>query len=278
MRVFIMTVLTGFVLAVMPLAAQAEQGQYYLVENGQQTGPHSLETIAIKAQQGQITKQSLVWKSGMAEWGAAGLLPELAIVWSNEAQPPQVPENTPPTLPTNEPTPSSDPKLDQLAEQERRDMGVPASDQLHTGAFHGPTPNSIPGGQLVTTKGLTDLVQRQIPYALFDVLGGEEMLPGAIDAVQAAQPGTFQDAIQQKMDQFLTQLTGGKKDTPLVFYCLSVECWMSYNASLRAINLGYTNVLWYRGGIEAWKAAGLQTVRRGQMQQGGQQPQQFMSE
>ena len=32
---------------------------------------------------------------------------------------------------------------------------------------------------------------------------------------------------------------------------------MSYNASLRAINLGYTNVLWYRGGIEAWKQAGL---------------------
>ena len=32
---------------------------------------------------------------------------------------------------------------------------------------------------------------------------------------------------------------------------------MSYNASLRAIALGYTNVLWYRGGIEAWKQAGL---------------------
>lgn len=31
---------------------------------------------------------------------------------------------------------------------------------------------------------------------------------------------------------------------------------MSYNAALRAINLGYRNVLWYRGGIEAWQAAG----------------------
>ena len=34
---------------------------------------------------------------------------------------------------------------------------------------------------------------------------------------------------------------------------------MSYNAALRAINAGYTNVKWYRGGIEAWKAAGLPT-------------------
>jgi rhodanese-related sulfurtransferase len=32
---------------------------------------------------------------------------------------------------------------------------------------------------------------------------------------------------------------------------------MSYNAALRAIAAGYSNVLWYRGGIEAWKAAGM---------------------
>lgn len=35
---------------------------------------------------------------------------------------------------------------------------------------------------------------------------------------------------------------------------------MSYNAALSAINLGYSNVLWYRGGIEAWQAAGMQLV------------------
>src|SRR5262249_14167344 len=40
---------------------------------------------------------------------------------------------------------------------------------------------------------------------------------------------------------------------------LSPECWMSYNGALRAIHAGYTNVLWYRGGIEAWKMAGLPT-------------------
>jgi rhodanese-related sulfurtransferase len=37
---------------------------------------------------------------------------------------------------------------------------------------------------------------------------------------------------------------------------------MSYNAALRAINLGYRNVLWYRGGVEAWKAGGNQVQRR----------------
>jgi PQQ-dependent catabolism-associated CXXCW motif protein len=61
---------------------------------------------------------------------------------------------------------------------------------------------------------------------------------------------------------YLNQVTGGNKDVPLVFYCLNVYCWMSYNAALRAINLGYTRVLWYRGGIEAWQQADLPTYNR----------------
>lgn len=35
---------------------------------------------------------------------------------------------------------------------------------------------------------------------------------------------------------------------PLVFYCHHHHCWLSYNAALRAIKLGYTNVMWYRWG------------------------------
>jgi len=62
----------------------------------------------------------------------------------------------------------------------------------------------------------------------------------------------------------LERLTQGRKDVVLVFYCLSPECCMSYNGALRAIHAGYTNVLWYRGGIEAWKTAGLPTSQQGQ--------------
>jgi len=41
----------------------------------------------------------------------------------------------------------------------------------------------------------------------------------------------------------------------MVFFCVDPECWLSYNAALRAIGLGYTGVMWYRGGIAAWRAA-----------------------
>src|SRR5690606_15254367 len=48
--------------------------------------------------------------------------------------------------------------LDQLAQFERQDFGVPAPNTLHAGAMHGPTPASIPGGQVITTKGLVELI------------------------------------------------------------------------------------------------------------------------
>jgi len=148
--------------------------------------------------------------------------------------------------------------LDQMMQMERQDFGVQPTKQLYSGQIHGPTPASIPGGQVITTKGLVALVQgNQSPYLLFDVLGGAETLPGALPAAAASQPGNFTDQTQQQFGAFIQQRTGGRKDVPLIFYCLSTQCWMSYNAALRAINMGYTNVLWYRGGIEAWKMAGL---------------------
>ncbi|MET0291988.1 MAG: rhodanese-like domain-containing protein [Steroidobacteraceae bacterium] len=154
-----------------------------------------------------------------------------------------------PAPPNPPPARSTDP--------ERQDLGVPATSQLHTGAMHGPTPSTIPGGQVITTVGLQDLVaKRQTPFLLLDILGGPQIIPGAQFAVPAAQAGSFNDATQQQFGQYLQQATRGNKEYPLVLYCQSRECWMSYNAALRAINLGYTNVLWYRGGIEAWQAAG----------------------
>jgi PQQ-dependent catabolism-associated CXXCW motif protein len=163
------------------------------------------------------------------------------------------------------PAPVSNADTDPRSQAERADLGVAPTAQLHTGEFHAPTPASIPGGQVITTQGLVELLRGgQVPVLLLDVLGGQEMIQGAVYAVPAAQSGSFNDPVQAQFGQFLAQATGGNKQYPIVLYCLSRECWMSYNASLRAINLGYTNVLWYRGGIEAWKQAGMPVQASGQ--------------
>lgn len=143
------------------------------------------------------------------------------------------------------------------AGQEMRDFGVAPTRELHAGPMHGPTPVSIPGGRVITTADLNALLRSGAGQVLLlDVLGGPQTLPNALQAVWLAQPGSFDDAIQQQAVGAFQKATGGRKDMPIVLYCQSDQCWMSYNAALRAIAAGYTNVLWYRGGIEAWQASG----------------------
>jgi PQQ-dependent catabolism-associated CXXCW motif protein len=141
-----------------------------------------------------------------------------------------------------------------LLDNERRDFGVAPQPQLQTN-LHGPTPTSIPGGQVITTDRLLALYQQgaQNGLIVFHVLGPGPMLPNAQNAAPASQPGSFDDQTQQQFGQYLQQVTQGNRARPLVFYCQSTQCWMSYNAALRAIRMGFTQVYWYRGGIEAWQ-------------------------
>lgn len=134
--------------------------------------------------------------------------------------------------------------LDSMMPIERQDFGVKPVRELHAGSMHAPTPATIPGGQMVTTRGLVDLVRkRQVPHVILDVLGDAQTLPGAVPAAWMAAPGSFSDATQRRVVQALAELTQGSRDTVLVFHCRSRECWMSYNAALRAIQAGYRNVV-----------------------------------
>ena len=51
---------------------------YHVAVNGTATGPYTLSVLSTMAANGQFTKESLVWKSGMANWQAAGSISELA--------------------------------------------------------------------------------------------------------------------------------------------------------------------------------------------------------
>jgi PQQ-dependent catabolism-associated CXXCW motif protein len=181
------------------------------------------------------------------------------------ASPAPVPSGRPATAPASPSQAAM--SLDAIAKAEQQDFGVAATDQLHAGAMHGPTPTSIPGGRVIGTRDLVALLNAGNKGALvFDVLGSDERLPGALPAAAAHQSGSFDDAVQRGFGQALERVSQGQRDRPMVFYCASIQCWMSYNAALRAIRLGYRQVLWYRGGIEAWKAAQqpVQTAQVGQ--------------
>ena len=152
------------------------------------------------------------------------------------------------------PAPQVDP---QITAVETRDFGVPPQSALRQGQFHGPTPVAIPGGQLVTTAALVTAMNGGMQMVLIDVLGADYSIPGAFSAPGLAAAGNFQDRTQQQAAAWLGQITQGNRNVPIVIFCSDPMCWLSYNGALRAANAGYSNVYWYRGGLQAWQMAGL---------------------
>ena len=70
--------------------------QYMLSNNGQQFGPFNMAQMSQLVQSGQMTKQTYVWKQGMASWELAGNVMELAPLFA----PVQAPPPPPPPVPT----------------------------------------------------------------------------------------------------------------------------------------------------------------------------------
>ena len=143
--------------------------------------------------------------------------------------------------------------------EEDRDWGVPAQSALKRPPYTSPTPREIPGAAVIGTQALQAMLSSAEKPLLIDVLAaeGHASLPGALWIGGAGRGSNFFDPVQAAMSDVLAQLTRGNKDQALVFFCASVQCWLSYNAALRTSALGYGRVYWYRGGIEAWRAAGL---------------------
>jgi len=142
----------------------------------------------------------------------------------------------------------------QVFANEEKDWGVPARKQPRTDRYHAPTPRELPGAKTIRTMELRAMQSQSSGPILIDVLGGDghrtirgsHWLKGA---------GLGVDAETERLRLDLEKLTSGRKAAPIVFFCLNSECWLSYNAGLRAVELGYTNVSWFRGGTVAWERA-----------------------
>ena len=65
--------------------------RFHVAVNGQQAGPFDLAALQQQAAGGQLTRASLVWKAGMAQWAKAGEVPELAPLFAGvpAARPPR---------------------------------------------------------------------------------------------------------------------------------------------------------------------------------------------
>ena len=99
-----------------------------------------------------------------------------------------------------------------------------------------PRPAGLPAGTIWHSK-----VREDIPGSIWLPDTGYGQLPAVMETY-------FEDNLRDA--------TGGDRGRHLVFYCLA-NCWMSWNAAKRAMDLGYTLVDWYAGGTDEWAAQGL---------------------
>jgi PQQ-dependent catabolism-associated CXXCW motif protein len=142
--------------------------------------------------------------------------------------------------------------------EELTDFGIAPQASLKS-KVGAPTPLTIPGGTMVTTAAVVEALNKGVQFLLIDCLDapGHRSIPNAYDFGYAGHGGTFDDDVQEQLWRDLSQVTNHRPDVPLVFFCQGARCWESYNAALRAIQMGFSNVYWYRGGLDAWREAGL---------------------
>lgn len=65
----------------------ATAATFFIAVNGQQTGPFDLAALQRSVQGGQLTRDSLVWRHGMAAWEKAGAVIELNSLFANVPPP-----------------------------------------------------------------------------------------------------------------------------------------------------------------------------------------------
>lgn len=62
--------------------------QFFVAVNGQQSGPFGVDQLQGLVQNGTIGRDTLVWKTGMAEWAKASTVAEFASIFTNVPPPP----------------------------------------------------------------------------------------------------------------------------------------------------------------------------------------------
>ena len=158
------------------------------------------------------------------------------------------------------PTPSPE-----RTQAEREEPGARTPSKLRWGqALTGMTPKTLEGIQRWDTATLVQALQQPDRPVVIDAANFGPVIPGALSFINSGLAFEDEKLEQPYAERFGQMLRAAAPDLnqPVVFYCSNSESWLSVNAAVRARLMGYTQVIWYRGGFTAWTQAGLPTVGR----------------
>lgn len=153
----------------------------------------------------------------------------------------------------------------EFTQSELEEPGANTPSQLRKGQqITGMTPKSLEGIQRWDTATLAHALKQPERPVVIDTTAFGPVIPGALSFINsglAFEKDEVESAYAERFRQML-KIAAPDLHQPVVFYCANSECWLSVNAAMRARQMGYTKIIWYRAGIAAWTQAGLPTVGR----------------
>lgn len=120
------------------------------------------------------------------------------------------------------------------------------------------TPTSLPGAKIISAAEAKQLIDKGVP--VYDVRVEEEFdiarVPSAL-FVPYKESSAKEVGFDPADDQFALNKLPRDKNAPFIMYCDGTICWKSYKSATMAIQAGWKNVYWFRGGLPEWKEAKL---------------------
>lgn len=158
------------------------------------------------------------------------------------------------------------PPLAGIEERERRCLqATPADGPGEVGSFDGIlnpklselTPGTVSGGTRVSSRQAACLMEAYgKDIMVIGVIKDDVGLPESIKFPFIGYSGTFDDQYQD-VTKDIVKISQSK---PILVYCHSPKCYLSYNAVIRLRKEGASKVFWLRDGINGWRNAGYPTA------------------
>lgn len=123
------------------------------------------------------------------------------------------------------------------------------------------TPETLKGGKIISVEKAKELFDNKAAV-FFDVRSPINYGRGHIPVASSL---AFKGKVEKSVDFIpaADSLDNSKlpdsKEEPMVFYSHGPTGWKSYLSAFIAIEMGYKNVMWFRGGYSQWVESGYQS-------------------
>ena len=153
---------------------------------------------------------------------------------------------------------------------EDADTGLPMTEGVRSANLIALTPIGAPGLTTIKTSELRALIGNgdasasgKLPLLLSTYCSDclRVTIPGTNFVPNAYRIGVLDDAKRQALKVLVDRLLHDDRTRRVVTFSWNAAFWAARNLALELVALGYPNVSWYRGGLEAWDVAGLPVTR-----------------